>query len=158
MPKPDQQIAFFDDVLQRVSSQPGIRSAAISATLPLTFKRITPVLPEGQPDVPLAQRPFVDIEAISPRWFETMRVPLRSWRTFTNDDNATAPPVVVVNETFARQYWPGQSAVGKKIVVGRRPEPALVVGVAADVKNQGLRERIARRNCICHFRSFRGAT
>ncbi len=136
--KPDQQIAFFDDVLQRVSSQPGIRSAAISAALPLSFKRITPVLPEGQPDVPLAQRPFVDIEAISPRWFETVRVPLRAGRTFTDADNATAPPVVVVNETFARQYWPGESAVGKKIVIGRRPEPALVVGVATDVKNQGL--------------------
>jgi putative ABC transport system permease protein len=138
--KPDQQIAFFDDLLQRVSAQPGIRAAAISATLPLTFKRITPVLPEGQPDVPLAERPFVDIEAISPRWFETMRVPLRSGRTFMNADNATAPPVVVVNETFARQYWPGQSAVGKRIVVGRRPEASLVVGVAADVKNQGLQK------------------
>jgi predicted lysophospholipase L1 biosynthesis ABC-type transport system permease subunit len=43
-----------------------------------------------------------------------------------------------VNETFARQYWPGESPVGKRIVIGRRPEPALVVGVAADVKNQGL--------------------
>jgi putative ABC transport system permease protein len=138
--KPDQQIAFFDDVLQRVSSQPGIRSVAISATLPLTFKRITPVLPQGQPDVPLAQRPFVDIEAISPRWFETTRVPMRSGRTFTNADNATAPPVVVVNETFARQYWPGQSSVGKKIAIGRRPDPALVVGVAADIKNQGLQK------------------
>lgn len=136
--KPDQQIAFFDDVLERISSQPGIRSVAISAALPLTFKRVTPVLPDGQPDVPLAQRPFVDIEAISPRWFETTRVPMRAGRTFTNADNATAPPVVVVNETFARQYWPGQSAVGKRIVVGRRPNPAVVVGVAADVKNQGL--------------------
>jgi putative ABC transport system permease protein len=136
--KPGQQIAFFDDVLQRVSGQPGIRSASISAALPLTFKRITPVLPEGQPDAPLAQRPFVDIEAISPRWFETMRVPLRGGRTFTNADNATAPAVVVVNETFARQYWPGQSPLGKKIVIGRRPDPALVVGVAADIRNQGL--------------------
>jgi putative ABC transport system permease protein len=136
--KPDQQIAFFDNVLQRISAQPGIHSAAISAALPLTFKRVTPVLPEGQPDVPLAQRPFVDIEAISPRWFETMRVPLRSGRPFASSDNAKAPPVVVVNETFARQYWPGQSAVGKKVAIGRRPEPALVIGVAADVKNQGL--------------------
>jgi putative ABC transport system permease protein len=136
--KPDQQIAFFDNVLQRISAQPGIHSAAISAALPLTFKRVTPVLPEGQPDVPLAQRPFVDIEAISPRWFETMRVPLRSGRPFEDSDNAKAPPVVVVNETFARQYWPGQAAVGKKVAIGRRPEPALVIGVAADVKNQGL--------------------
>ncbi|HKD60912.1 MAG TPA: ABC transporter permease [Terracidiphilus sp.] len=138
--KPEQQIAFFDDLLRRVSSQPGIRSGAISATLPLTFKRITPVLPEGQPDAPLAQRPFVDIEAISPQWFDTMRVPLESGRTFKNTDDATAPPVVVVNQTFARQYWPGQQAVGKRVVIGRRPAPALVIGVAADVKNQGLQK------------------
>jgi putative ABC transport system permease protein len=136
--KPDQQVAFFDDVLQRVSSQPGIRSAAISAALPLTFKRITPVLPEGQPEVPLAQRPFIDIEAISPSWFETMRVPMRAGRTFTGADNAAAPQGVIINETFARQFWPSQTAVGKKIFVGRRPEAALVVGVAYDVKNQGL--------------------
>ena len=63
--KPDQQIAFFDDVLRRVSTVPGVRSAATSAALPLSWVRITPVLPEGQPEVPLGQRPFVDIEAIS---------------------------------------------------------------------------------------------
>jgi putative ABC transport system permease protein len=136
--KPDQQIAFFDNVLDRISAQPGIHSAAISATLPLTIKRITPVLAEGHPEVPLAQRPFVDIEAISPRWFETMRVPLRAGRAFTEMDNAKAPPVIIVNETFARQYWPGQPAIGRKVLIGRRPEPALVVGVATDVKNQGL--------------------
>lgn len=139
--KPEQQIEFFENLLEGVSSQPGIRSAAISATLPLTFKRITPVLPEGQPEVPLAQRPFVDVEAISPKWFQTMGVPLRSGRTFTKADNATAPPVVIVNETFARQYWPGQDAVGKKILIGRRPDPAVVLGVANDVKNQGLEKK-----------------
>jgi putative ABC transport system permease protein len=48
--------------------------------------------------------------------------------------------VVVVNETFARQYWPGESPVGKKVVIGRRPEAALVVGVATDVRNQGLQK------------------
>lgn len=136
--KPDQQVGFFDDLLQRLSEQPGVRSAAISAAMPLSTKRITPILAEGQPEVPLAQRPFVDIEAISPLWFQTMRVPLRSGRTFTSADNATTPPVVIANESFARQFWPGQQAIGKKIVIGRRPEPALVVGISADVRNSGL--------------------
>ncbi|HEY2470129.1 MAG TPA: ABC transporter permease [Terracidiphilus sp.] len=136
--KPQQQIAFFDDLLERISHQPGIHSAAVSAALPLTFKRVTPILAEGQAEVPLAQRPFVDVEAISPQWFQTMRVPLRAGRAFTVADNATAPPVVIANESFARQFWPGQQAVGKKIAIGRRPEPALVVGIAADVKNRGL--------------------
>jgi putative ABC transport system permease protein len=138
--KPDQQIAFFDDVVRRVSALPGVSSAAISAALPLSWKRITPVLPEGQPDVPLAQRPFVDIEAISPEWFKTMRVPLRGGRTFSPADDASAPPVVIVNETFARQFWPGASALDKKVIIGRRLQPATVVGVAVDVKNKGIEQ------------------
>ena len=136
--KPEQQIAFFDEVLRRVRALPGVRGAAISAALPLTWKRITPVLPEGQPNVPLAQRPFLDIEAISPEWFETMRVPLRGGRAFIDADNAQSPKVVIVNETFARRFWPNQNPVGKHVVVGRWPDAAEVVGVAADVKNKGL--------------------
>ncbi len=136
--KPEQQIAFFDEMLRKISALPGVRAAAISAALPLSWKRITPVLPEGQPDVPLPQRPFLDIEAISPQWFRTMRVPLKLGREFTDADNAQAPKVVIVNETFARRYWPNQNPVGKHVVIGRWPDPAEVAGVAADVKNRGL--------------------
>lgn len=136
--KPTQQVDFFNEVVRRISAVPGVRSAAISATLPLTWKRITPMLPEGQPNVPLGQRPFIDIEAVSPQWFQTMRVPVRRGREFTGADNADAPTVLVVNETFARQFWPGQDAVGKHVVVGRWPQPAEVIGVAQDVRNKGL--------------------
>ena len=136
--KPAQQIAFFSDVLSRLSSAPGVRSAAVSAALPLAWKRITPMLPEGQPEAPLAQRPFIDIEAISPRWFETMRVPMRAGRAFNAEDNAQAPKVLVVNEAFARQFWPGQNAIGKHVIVGRGPDASLVVGISADVRNRGI--------------------
>ena len=136
--KPEQQIAFFDEVLRRVSTLPGVSSAATSAALPLSWKRITPVLPEGQPNVPLPQRPFVDIEAISPQWFQTMRVPMRMGRTFTAADKADAPKVVIVNQTFARRFWPNQNPIGKHVIVGRWTEFAEVVGMAADVKNRGL--------------------
>jgi putative ABC transport system permease protein len=136
--KPDQQIAFFDEVVRRVSELPGVHNAAISAALPLSWMRITPVLPEGQPDVPLPKRPFIDIEAISPQWFRTLRVPLRAGREFTDADNAQAPKVIIVNETFARAFWPNQNPVGKHVIIGRLPVPADVVGVAADIKNKGL--------------------
>jgi putative ABC transport system permease protein len=136
--KPAQQTAFFDEVLRRVSTLPGVRSAATSAALPLTFIRLTPLLPEGQPEVPLAQRPFLDIEAVSPQWFETMRVPMRRGRDFTAADNAQAPKVVIVNETFARRFWPEQNPIGKRVVVARWPDPAEVIGMAADVKNRGI--------------------
>jgi putative ABC transport system permease protein len=136
--KPQQQIAFFDEVLRRVSALPGVRNAATSAALPLGWIRITPVLPEGQPDVPLPQRPFIDIEAISPQWFQTMHVPLRGGREFTAADNAQGPKAVIVNETFAHHFWPNQNPVGKHIVIGRGPAAAEVVGMAADIKNKGL--------------------
>ena len=136
--KPAQQIEFFDELLRRVSQVPGVRSAGLSATLPLSTKRITPMLPEGQPNVPLAQRPFIDIEAVSPQWFDTMRVPLRAGRFLTAADNAQAPKVVIVNESFARQFWPDQNPIGKHVIIGRWPDAAEVVGVAADIKNRGL--------------------
>ena len=138
--KPEQQIAFFDEVLRRVSAVPGVRSVATSAALPLSFIRVTPVLPQGEPEVPLAQRPFVDIEAISPLWFQTMRVPLRTGREFTAGDNAQSPKVVIVNESFARQFWPNENPIGKRIVVGRGPAASEVVGESADIKNKGLEQ------------------
>ena len=131
------QVAFFDELTRRVSALPGVRSAAISAALPLVPKRITPVLPEGQPEVPLAERPFIIIEAISPAWFKTMRVPLQAGREFTDADKAGSPNVVIVNQALARRYWPNQNPIGKHIVLGRQPASE-VVGVAVDVKNRGL--------------------
>jgi putative ABC transport system permease protein len=136
--RPDQQTAFFDETLRRVDALPGVKSAAISAALPLSFTRVTPVLPEGQPAVPLAQRPFIDIEAISPQWFETMRVPLLAGRLFSAADDGQAPKVVIVNQTCARRFWPGQNPIGKTFIVGRDPQPSQVIGVAADVRNHGL--------------------
>jgi predicted permease len=131
------QVAFFDELTRRVSALPGVRSAAISAALPLVPKRITPVLPEGQPEVALAERPFIIIEAISPAWFKTMRVPLQAGREFTDADKAGSPNVVIVNQALARRYWPNQNPIGKHIVLGRQPASE-VVGVAIDVKNRGL--------------------
>ncbi|HWS17566.1 MAG TPA: FtsX-like permease family protein, partial [Candidatus Elarobacter sp.] len=104
---------------------------------PLVPKRITPVLPEGQPEVPLAERPFIIIEAISPTWFKTMRVPLQAGREFTDADNATAPKVVIVNQALARRYWPNENPVGKHILVGRQ-NASEIIGVAVEVKNRSL--------------------
>jgi len=136
----DKQTAFFDDVLRRVQTLPGVKSAAISAALPMAWMRMSPVLAEGQADVPLGQRPFVDIEAVSPAWFETMRVPLRAGRAFTAADTGKSQQVIVVNEAFVRQFWQGRDALTQNVMIGRKPNPYQVVGVAADVKNKGLAE------------------
>src|SRR6185312_3036991 len=136
--KAAQQIAFYDEAVRRISALPGVRTVAISAALPLTPRRMTPALPEGQPEVPLAQRPVLIIEAISPEWFKTMRVQLKAGRDFADQDNAEAPKVLIANEALARRYWPNENPIGKHVLLGRQTAPAEVVGIAADVKNSGL--------------------
>jgi len=136
--KPDQQIAFFDEVLRRVATLPGVHDDAISASLPLSFVRQAPILPEGQPALPLSQRTFIVFEAVSPAWFRTLQVPLIAGRFFTDADDARAPKVVILNRTVARSLWPGQNPVGKRLILGRGPGFAEVVGVAADVRNNGI--------------------
>ena len=136
--KAEQQIAFFDEVLRRAAMVPGVRNVATSAALPLSFRRATPMLPQGQPAVPLPQRPILDVEAISPSWFQTMRVPLRGGRAFSAFDSAQSSKVAIVNEAFARRYWRNQNALGKHILIGRGPGETEVVGVAGDVRNMGL--------------------
>ncbi|HET9408050.1 MAG TPA: ABC transporter permease [Candidatus Sulfotelmatobacter sp.] len=133
---PEQQIAFFNELLRKTSVLPGVRSAAISTALPLNPKRITPVLPEGQPEVPLTERPFIIIEAISPAWFQTMHLPLQG-RAFTDADIKNSPNVVIVNQALAKRYWPNENPIGKHITIGRLT-PSEIVGVAGDVKNDGV--------------------
>jgi predicted permease len=95
------------------------------------------MLPEGQPEVPLAQRPFIIVEAIGPDWFKTLQVPLRMGRPFSEHDDSTAPKVLIVNESFARHFWPNENPVGKHVAVGRQT-PSEVVGLASNAKNSGL--------------------
>lgn len=131
------QIEFFDELTRRVSALPGVNAAAVSAALPLTRIRLTPILAEGQPEVPITERPFTVIQTISPGFFDTMRISLRAGRAFTAADDAQAPKVLIVNESLARRYWPNQNPVGKHVIVGRGMS-AEVVGVAANAKNNGL--------------------
>ena len=135
--QPPQMIAFYQEALRRVSALPGVETAAISSALPVNPMRFAPVLFEGQAELPLAQRLIVSIQAVSPGYAKTLRVPLLHGRSFTDHDDATAPRFVMVNETLARRFWPNQDAIGKKVWVGTLA-PAQVVGVLADVKNISL--------------------
>jgi putative ABC transport system permease protein len=94
------------------------------------------MLPEGQPEVPLAQRPFMIVEAVSPDWFSTMRVPLRG-RAFTAADLRGSLSVVIVNQALAKRYWPREDPIGKHIAVGRLT-PSEIIGVAGDLHNSGI--------------------
>ena len=130
--------AFYDELATSVRTVPGVLAAAESSALPANPIRFSPALPEGQPQVPLMDRPMFNIQTISPGYVEAMRVPLVRGRAFTAGDDAGRPRVVMVNETAVRRFWPRENPIGKHILVGRAATPSEVVGVMGDVRNVGV--------------------
>jgi putative ABC transport system permease protein len=137
-PETRQKIAFYRNALASMQRMPGVEAASISTALPVLANHGTPFLFEGQPAIALGQRPVALIQSISPDYFRTMGIALIAGRTFNDHDLGEAPPVVIVNQTVARRFWPNQNALGKHVTIGVQPIPAEVVGVAADVRNTGL--------------------
>jgi putative ABC transport system permease protein len=134
----ERRVAFYSELLQRVEGLAGVKSAAVTTNLPLYRQgNSIGINIEGQPPPPPGQENIVVTRMISPRYFETMSIPLLSGRAFTDQDTSTTPRVVVISETTARRYWPGQDPIGKRIATGRiqRPEDwTQVVGVVKDVR------------------------
>jgi putative ABC transport system permease protein len=134
---PQQMIAFYHEALRQAGALPGVQAAAISSALPMAPARLAPVLLEGQPVAPFGQRPFVNVQTISPDYPRALQVPVLHGRAFTEHDDAAAPHVLIVNQTMARRFWPNDNPIGKKLSLGRMPL-AEVVGVFGDTKNMSL--------------------
>jgi putative ABC transport system permease protein len=132
-PTPGKLAGFFENVLEQLRPLAGVRSVAVSSALPLIPAQYAAMLPQGQPEVPLARRPSHTVQSISPAYFETMGIALLRGRVFEPRDKEDAPDVAIVNDCFVRRFWPNESGVGKRIVIGRTVTQ--VVGVVADVKN-----------------------
>jgi putative ABC transport system permease protein len=129
-------LAYFRQVLERVSTLPGVESAGLVAALPTTgnFNNSTVSL-EGRPD--LQNNPvFVLSQPTSARYFQTMGIPLRQGRFFTEQDNETAPSVTLISETMARRFWPSQNPVGRRVYLGGRHWT--ILGVVGDVRQEDL--------------------
>ena len=130
---------FAQQLLERLQQSPGIRSAALAQSVPvspllmgLSFQVAGYSPPDGQPLV-------ADIDAVTPGYFETLGIPLLRGRDFTPLDTATSPPVVIIGDTMARRFWPGKDPIGQRLG-DVAPEGALIVGVVADVKAESLRD------------------
>jgi putative ABC transport system permease protein len=133
---------FYDQLSQRVSSQPGVKSAAVSTTVPpdsLQFSNNFVV--EGMQLTGDQKPPVAGQALVSSNYFSAIGAPLLKGRVFESADRADAPPVVIVSNSLARRYFPGGDAVGKRIQRGG-PSPnapwSTIVGVVDDVKYDGL--------------------
>ena len=133
-----QRIAFYTAALRNMQSVPGVEAASISTALPVLANHGTPFLFEGQPVVPLGQRPVALIQSIRPDYPRAMGIAVVAGRTFTEHDDAEGPPVALVNQTVVRQYWANQNPLGKRVFIGNLAKPFEVVGVLGDAKNNGL--------------------
>ena len=143
---PQQIAGFYEELTAQLKTLPGVVNASVVFQLPLAGSGAsTSVAIEGKAEYP-ADRPSVVIHMAGPEYFKTMGIPIVKGREFTDRDNLSAPPVLIINEALARQYFPNEDPLGKRIAPGFSTLPVRdddsgmreVVGVAADVKHQNL--------------------
>jgi len=135
------QLQFFDQLFARLRRDPAVLSAGGVNFLPFTSPgAATAFLPTDRPPPPEGKGPVAAIRIAEPDYFRAMRIPLRAGRGFTQADRADAPPVVLVSEQLAREQWPQESPIGKRITVqyGHPAAQVEVVGVVGDVLHDRL--------------------
>ena len=142
VPAPDREMPrferqpFYSELLSRVERVPGVRSAALTTSLPFTGRDWL-----HQYQAIALMKAYS--RRVTPAYFATLEIPVRVGRVFTQDDSAAAPPVVVINEAMARQYWPGQNPIGQQFQEADRydrllPDGAVatIIGVVADTRQR----------------------
>ncbi len=153
------QIAYYRDVLARVEQLPDVRTASVGADIPLDQEQPWSELRYqvgGRPPVPLAQQPSANTTVVSAGYFRTLGIPLKRGRLFGPQDTPNVSPRVLVNEALARQVFPGEDPIGKKIVFGRPDEaPWTIVGVVGTVRGSQLAAQPPPLfySCLCQSQS-----
>ena len=149
-----QEAPFIRELIRRSRTMPGVKEVAVGdlAAIPLGHSRndLNPyrMTLEGQ-DVQSEQAPLVEVSEATPEYFHLLGMPLLRGRLFVEMDDEKAPPVAVINESFARAYWPSGDPIGQHLQLNRirgsrgNPPWTTVVGVVADARTESLAEENA---------------
>jgi predicted permease len=137
---PLQQIAFYQQVLQRVRSLPAVQSAGVIDDVPLGGGGShQPIALEGRPALAMADQPEVDVRLTTPGYMSSLRIPILRGRDFSESDAAGRPSVILISETMAKEFWPGEDPIGKRLTLTFFPDVVReIVGIVGDVKMDGL--------------------
>ena len=157
-PGEQQRVNFLREVLSRLRALPGVEGAAASSGLPLGYNNWqTPFTIDGRPQPPASQAPLMDTTAASPDYFRAMGIPLLRGRYFTEQDDrrwadekslraadegarsVAGLNSIIIDEEFARRYWPNEEAVGGRVRFGAGGPALTVVGVVGRVRMEGLK-------------------
>jgi putative ABC transport system permease protein len=136
---------FFDRLLERVGSLPGVEAAGGVDPLPMSGNDSSSgILIEGQPLLATADRPEAGERSVTPAYFRAMKIPLLEGRQFDERDRPDAPRVLIVNEALARRFFPGGSAIGKRLGLDEDGKViwSEIVGVVGNVKHRTLDAQI----------------
>ncbi|MGH9361756.1 MAG: FtsX-like permease family protein, partial [Thermoanaerobaculia bacterium] len=156
-PQPAQQAAFFEQLLARLETLPGVRSAAAVNAVPLGVVQWTgEVEVQGRPRAPGQLNPSAAWRVNSPDYFATLGIPLLAGRGFSDRDDERAAPVVIVDRTVARNLWGGQDPIGKRLKMVGQEAPEVwrtVVGVVGDVRHEGP-ETVSREQIYVPYKQF----
>jgi predicted permease len=139
-PEPVQEVNFFEQVLRRVRALPGVESAGVVDDIPLdNGGSHQPIAIEGHPVVPMSEQPEVDVRLISAGYMSALHIPVLRGRDLSDTDIAGRQAVVLISESMARQFWPGEDALGKHLTLTFFPDAVReVAGIVGDVKLDGL--------------------
>jgi putative ABC transport system permease protein len=124
-------LQFYRDAIAAARSVTGVESATVASAPPLQGGLLLTVFPEGQAENRTYRGSLVTFNDIAPGYFETMRIPLRSGRDFTEFDRPQSTEVAIVNEALARQLWPGQDALHKRFTIVQQTTLFEIVGIVA---------------------------
>jgi putative ABC transport system permease protein len=137
-----QQKAFFDRILERVETLPGVRGVAAAQTVPMTARYATNAAIAEQPPVKMSQRPSAALQTVTPDYFRTLGIARRRGRDFNQRDGTAEPYVIIVNESFARHFWPafpsGPNPLGQHVLIGAGTKPLEIVAIVADVRERSV--------------------
>ena len=142
--KPEQAAEFYKKLLSRVSSLPGVQSSGAAWWIPLSGSEISFTFNIEEHPVPPGQQPIAQVNVVTPDYLQAVRAPIRRGRAFTERDDRHAPPVAIVSESFAKQFFPDEDPIGKRIIPNGSVDPGKppvreIVGVVADMHLISLR-------------------
>ncbi|MCA1577503.1 MAG: ABC transporter permease [Acidobacteria bacterium] len=135
---------FFSNLMTRLESSPGVQAASVISPLPLSGDRFSISFQIEGREVPEKDEPSADLFMTGAGYFRTMGIPLIKGREFDNRDQYGSPPVAIITEEFARQHFPGEDPVGRRInpgistIEGDQTTMREIVGVVGNVRNRGL--------------------
>jgi putative ABC transport system permease protein len=135
----EQQAAFYTRALDRIRALPGVSVAGGAQIFPLAGDDyILSFVQIGKPPVPVGNQPSAAYYAATPGYFSALRIPIKRGRDFDERDTSSAPPVAIISEGMARQFYANEDPVGQHIQVGNGSKAAEIVGIAGDVRDQTL--------------------